>query len=94
MSHLIRLEKRDQREYSFGNKTKTPAPAAPTNVALLLAATDNDAVTITFVSQKSPGCEKMFTESTSRWLVLKDTDGKAFQVPKSCGLCRRLKRQM
>ena len=31
MSHLIRLEKRDQPEYSFWNKTKTPAPAAPTS---------------------------------------------------------------
>ena len=93
MSHLIRLEKRDQPEYSFWNKTKTPAPAAPTDVALLPAATEDDAVTITCHSQRSPECEKTFTESTSRWLALKDTTGKAFQVPKSCGPCRKLKRQ-
>ena len=71
-----------------------PAPAAPTGVALLPAATDDDAVTITCLSQKSPECEKTFTESTSRWLALKDSTGRPFQVPKSCGPCRKLKRQM
>ena len=93
ISHLIRLEKRDQPESSFWNKTKTPAPAAPTGVALLPAATEDDAVTKTCQSQKSPECEKTFTESTSRWNALKDSTGKAFQVPKSCVPCRRLKRQ-
>jgi hypothetical protein len=93
MSHLIRLEKRDQPEYSFWNKTETPAPAAPTGVALLPATTEDDAVTITCQSQRSPECEKTFTESTSRWLALKDPNGKTFQVPKSCMPCRKLKRQ-
>ena len=49
ISELIRLESRDLPEFTFWkrNKTPVPAPAAPTNVALLPAATDGDAVTIT-----------------------------------------------
>ena len=93
MSHLIRLEKRDQPEYSFWNKTKTPAPAAPTGVALLPTATEDDAVTNTCISQKSPECEKTFTESRARWNALKDSNGKSFHVPKSCGPCRKPRRQ-
>ena len=96
ITELIRLESRALPEFIFWkrNKTPAPAPAAPTDVALLPAATDDDAVTITCLSQQSPGCEKTFTESTSRWLALKDSTGRAFQVPKSCGPCRKLKRQM
>ena len=94
MSHLARLEERDQPEHSFWNKTKTPAPAAPTDVALLPAATMDDAATTTCPSQKSPECEETFTRSTSRWLALKDTSGRPSQAPKSCGPCRKLMRQM
>ena len=98
ISELIRLEICDLYlpEFTFWkrNKTPAPAPAAPTNVTLLPVAADDGAVTITCHSQKSPGCEKTFTESTSRWLALKDNIGRAFQVPKSCGPCRKLKRQM
>jgi hypothetical protein len=60
ISHLIHLEKRDQPEFSFCSKTKTPAPVAPT-MSHLPAATDGDAITITCLSQISLGCEKTFT---------------------------------
>ena len=92
----IRLESRDLPESTFWKRNKTPAsaPAAPTAVALLPAAADDDKVTVTCILQKSPDCEKTFTESTSRWLATKDSTGIAFQVPKSCGPCRRPKRQI
>ena len=63
ISELIRLESRDLPEFTFWkrNKTPAPAPAAPTSVALLPAAADGDAVTITCQSQRSPECEKTFT---------------------------------
>ena len=95
LTELIRLESRALPESTFWKRNKTPAPApgAPIGVALLPAATDDDAVTISCLSQKSHECEKTFKESTSHWFALKDTTGKAFQVPKSCGPCRRLKRQ-
>ena len=69
ITELIRLESRDLPDFTFWKRNKTPAsaPAAPTVVALLPAATDDDKVTITCISQKSPECEKTFTESTSRW---------------------------
>ena len=48
ISELIRLERRSLPEFTFWKRNKTPAsaPAAPTDVALLPAAADDDAVTI------------------------------------------------
>ena len=98
ISELVRLESRDLPEFTFWKRNRPApaapdAPAAPTQMALLPVAAD-DEITVTCQLALASNCEQTFTASSSYWLSKKDPiTGKPFQVPKSCKSCRDLKRK-
>ena len=100
ISELVRLESRDLPEFTFWKRNR-PAPAAPTQMALLplgLPTEEDtfagDEITVTCQLALATNCEQTFTTSSSYWLSKKDPiTGKPFQVPKSCKPCRDLKRK-
>ena len=95
ISELVRLESRDLPEFTFWkrNRPAPAAPAAPTQMALLPVAAD-DEITVTCQLALDAKCEQTFTTSSSYWLSKKDpVTGRPFQVPKSCKPCRDLKRK-
>ena len=88
INELLRLETRDNIQFSFWTKSKSthPKPDQPTLATMSTVSNTSDTVEIKCQNKISPNCEKVCTTNPAYW------KSKSWDVPKNCLECRKLKR--